>query len=64
MAEIYGTNYARGDYVTFRLTGWSESSSQSGRVLDHHQGKLLVETDASIEEVDPRPWPLGNLLPF
>jgi hypothetical protein len=25
---------------------------------------LLVETASDIVEVDPRPWPVGNVLPF
>ena len=64
MADIYGTHFARGDSVTFRLKGWSETTSESGRVIDHHNGKLLVETDSDIVEVDPQQWPVGNLLPF
>jgi len=64
MAEIYGTNIAIGDHVWFRLSGWSPASSESGRVLDNHRDRLLVETETDVVEVDPRPWPLGNLLPF
>jgi hypothetical protein len=64
MQETYGDNFAKGDHVTFRLAKWGESSFDSGRVIDHHNGKLLVETDTDIVEVDPRPWPVGNLLPF
>jgi hypothetical protein len=33
-------------------------------VTDHHDGKLLIETTDDIVEVDPRPWPIGNVLPF
>lgn len=71
MAETYGTTtcrhadgYAVGDYITFRLNGWSDSSYDDGRVTDHHNGRLLVETASDIVEVDPRPWPIGNVLPF
>ena len=64
MQETYGVNYATGDHISFRLKGWSESSYDDGRVINHHNGKLLVETDTDIVEVDPRPWPVGNLLPF
>lgn len=64
MQDVYGSQYGRGDSVTFRLKGWQENASDSGRVIDHHDGKLLVKTDADIVEVDPRPWPTGNVLPF
>lgn len=64
MQETYGTQFAKGDHVSFRLKGWSDQSYDDGRVIDHHAGKLLVETDTDIVEVDPRPWPVGNLLPF
>jgi hypothetical protein len=56
--------YAIGDHISFRLYGWSQSSYDDGRVTDHHNGKLLVETATDIVEVDPRPWPIGNVLPF
>ena len=68
MQETYGSRaadqFAIGDHVSFRLKGWPDSSYEGGRVTDHHNGKLLVETDNEIVEVDPRPWPVGNLLPF
>jgi hypothetical protein len=68
MQETYGTNtqntFAIGDHISFRLKGWSDSSYDDGRITDHHNGKLLVETATDIVEVDPRPWPVGNVLPF
>jgi hypothetical protein len=69
MQETYGSprhadTYAIGDHISFRLNGWSDSSYDDGRVTDHHNGLLLVETATDIVEVDPRPWPLGNVLPF
>jgi hypothetical protein len=68
MQETYGTDtqntFAVGDHVSFRLKGWSDSSYDDGRVCSHHNGKLLVETAIDIVEVDPRPWPVGNVLPF
>lgn len=58
--------FAIGDSIAFRLTGWSESSCATGRICDVHERRntLLVETDNDIVEVDPRPWPVGNVLPF
>lgn len=56
--------YAIGDHVSFRLANWSPRSSDSGRVIDHHAGRLLVETADDVVELDPRQWPEGNLLPF
>ena len=69
MTETYGSRraadtFAVGDYLTFRLSTWSPRSYEDGRVIDHHQGKLIVETAGDIVEVDPRPWPEGNVLPF
>lgn len=64
MAETYGRTYAKGDRIAFRLKSWGETSWDAGNVIDTHAGKLLVETDTDIVEVDPRPWPEGNVLPF
>ena len=68
MQDTYGTDtqseFAVGDHISFRLKGWSDSSYDDGRVCSHHNGKLLVETAIDIVEVDPRPWPVGNVLPF
>jgi hypothetical protein len=68
MQDTYGIDtqntFAVGDHVSFRLKGWSDSSYDDGRICSHHNGLLLVETATDIVEVDPRPWPLGNVLPF
>ena len=68
MQLTYGTDtqneFAIGDHISFRLKGWSDSSYDDGRVCSHHNGKLIVETAIDIVEVDPRPWPVGNVLPF
>jgi hypothetical protein len=53
-----------GSGVTYRLYGWSQSSYDDGQVIGHHDGKVLLETVDDVVEVDPRPWPLGNVLPF
>lgn len=69
MTETYGTRraadtFAIGDYISFRLSTWSPTSYDDGRVINHHNGRLIVETAGDIVEVDPRPWPEGNVLPF
>lgn len=64
MQETYGTTFAVGDHLSFRLAGWADTSYDDGRVIGHHNGMLLVETDSDVVEVDPRPWPLGHVLPF
>lgn len=69
MTETYGSRraadtFAVGDYLTFRLSTWSPRSYDAGRVVSHHNGRLIVETAGDIVEVDPRPWPVGNVLPF
>jgi len=58
--------HAIGDSLTFRLAGWGAAEFDSGRIIDisEERNRLLVETAADIVEVDPRPWPLGNVLPF
>ena len=58
--------HAIGDHISFRLTGWSPASSDDGRIVDvcEQRNRLFVETVEDIVEVDPRPWPLGNVLPF
>lgn len=55
-----------GDTIAFRLKGWSQSSYDDGRIVDINESRnvLLVETAGDIVEVDPRPWPVGNVLPF
>jgi hypothetical protein len=69
MTETYGSRraantFAIGDYLTFRLSTWSVKSYEDGRVISHNHGKLIVETAGDIVEVDPRPWPEGNVVPF
>jgi hypothetical protein len=69
MTETYGSRraadtFAIGDHVNFRLANWSPRSYEDGRVISHNHGKLIVETAGDLFEVDPRPWPEGNLLPF
>lgn len=51
-------------HVAYRLKGWSDSSYDDGRIIGRHDGKLLVETASDIVEVDPREWPIGNVLPW
>ena len=69
MAETYGSplaarTFAIGDHVNFRLANWSPRSYEDGEVISHNHGKLIVETAGDLFEVDPRPWPEGNVLPF
>ena len=68
MQETYGTGtqntFAVNGHVSFRLKGWSDASYDDGRIIGHHDGKLLVETASDIVEVDPREWPIGNVLPW
>ena len=66
MADTYGQpHYTIGAGVTFRLEGWSPSSYADGTVRNHTaDGMLVVDSDFGIVQVDPRPWPTGNVLPF
>ena len=58
-----------GDRVSFRLKGWSDRCGEPGRVVKvgtNHDGRpsVIVESDdGEITVVDPRPWPVGHLLP-
>lgn len=58
--------HAIGDHISFRLPGWSHASSDEGRIVDvcEQRNRLFVETTDDVVEVDPRPWPVGNVLPF
>lgn len=61
----YLDGHGIGDHITFRLKGWGPSSYDDGRIVDVNESLnvLLVETAADIVEVDPRPWPIGGVLP-
>lgn len=68
MADTYGTcTYAVGDRVTFRI---GQTGYENGRVAGHKgDTHLYVEVEGrgpgcSIEVIDARPWPTGNVLPF
>lgn len=58
--------HAVGDHLAFRLKGWGDRTYDDGRVIDinEERQRLLVETATDIVEVDPRPWPVGEVLPF
>lgn len=55
-----------GDDISFRLSGWGGREFDNGRIIDisEARNRLLVETADDVVEVDPRPWPVGNVLPF
>lgn len=58
--------HAVGDHISFRLKGWPANSYDDGRIVDFSESRnrLFVETVADVIEVDPRPWPEGEVLPF
>lgn len=64
MTEQYGKprsvdDHAIGDLVTYRLSGWSDRSSENGRVVGHAGNVLLVWADREIVRVLP-----CEILPF
>ena len=64
MIEQYGKprsvdDHAIGDSVTYRLTGWSDRSSERGQVVGHAGNVLLVWCDREIVRVLP-----CEVLPF
>lgn len=58
--------HAVGDHLAFRLKGWAATTYDDGLIIDinEERHRLLVETVSDIVEVDPRPWPVGEVLPF
>ena len=64
MTETYGKqrsvdDHAIGDSVTYRLSGWSDRSSERGQVVGHAGNVLLVWADREIVRVLP-----NEVLPF
>ena len=64
MTEHYGKqmsvdDHAIGDSVTYRLSGWSDRSSERGQVCGHAGNVLLVWADREIVRVLP-----NEVLPF
>ena len=52
-------DHAIGDSVTYRLSGWSDRSSERGQVCGHAGNVLLVWADREIVRVLP-----NEVLPF
>lgn len=56
-----------GSEITFRLRGdrLSDFPCETGRVVAVHEERrsLLVQTNDDLVEVDPRPFPEGDVLP-
>lgn len=52
-------DHAIGDSVTYRLSGWSDRSSERGQVVGHAGNVLLVWQDREIVRVLPT-----EVLPF
>ena len=64
MTETYGKprsvdDHAIGDSVTYRLSGWSDRSSERGQVVGHDGNVLMVMTNREIVRVLP-----CEILPF
>ena len=51
-------------HVCFRLAGWGDSTYDDGIVVGLDGEILVVESGGETVLVDPRPWPVGNVLPF
>ena len=66
MTEQYGKprsvdDHAIGDSVTYRLSGWSDRSSERGQVVGHAGNVLLVRSESDGEIVRVLPC---EVLPF
>ena len=76
MSEIYGTQEpcslpSIGDRIAWRTKAMSDRDCESGRVVlvvegEGRRTEIVVEAEngQSLRVIDPRPWPIGNLLPF
>jgi len=51
-------------HVCYRLAGWGDSTYDDGIVVGFDGDILVVESDGETVFLDPRPWPVGNVLPF
>ena len=77
MAETYGrpvetcTLPSVGDRIAYRTKDMSDASSEAGRVVRvvaeaGQRATLVVEAEngQALRVIDPRPWPIGHMLPF
>ena len=59
MQDLYGRRLTKGDPVRYRLSTWPAGRSDGGTVLGFHRGRILVETETDIVELE-----VDDLLPF
>jgi hypothetical protein len=59
MVDLYGRSLAKGDEVRYRRDSWPAGRSDGGRVVAFHRGRILIETDDDVVEVEA-----DELLPF
>jgi hypothetical protein len=59
MVDLYGRSLSKGDEVRYRRDSWPAGRSDGGRVVAFHRGRILIETDDDVVEVEA-----DELLPF
>ena len=59
MQDLYGRRLSKGDAVRFRRDSWPAGRAEDGTVLAFHRGRILVETETDIVELEA-----DELLPF
>lgn len=68
MAETYGERVvvvignrriSKGDLIRYRRLSWAPGTTDEGRVIAFHRGRILLETETDVVEVEAE-----ELLPF
>lgn len=59
MTDLYGRRLERGQVVSYRRDSWAAGVSESGRIVAFGRGRILIETETDIVEVEAE-----ELLPF
>lgn len=59
MVDLYGRRLEKGQEVRYRRDSWAAGMSEEGRIVAFGRGRILVETETDVVEVEPE-----ELLPF
>lgn len=59
MVDLYGRRLEKGQEVRYRRDSWAAGMSEEGRIVAFGRGRILVETETDVVEVEPE-----ELLPY
>ena len=59
MTDLYGRRLEKGQEVAYRRDSWPAGMSEAGRIVAFGRGRILIETETDIVEVEP-----DELMPF